>query len=59
MLELILAAAVIFTLIFSILLIIIRIPSFPESFVKPPVKVLKGFAGVPSGVAILAELLSM
>ena len=38
---------------FSKLLTMIRNPSFPEIFVKPSDNVLRGFSGVPSGVAVL------
>ena len=43
---------VIATVAFSIILIIMRNPSFPEIFVKPSDNVLRGFPGVPSGVSV-------
>jgi len=47
------------TVAFPHMLIIMRNPSFPEISVKPSDNVLRGFAGVPSGVSVLWELESM
>ncbi len=50
-----LAVLVIATVTFSNMLTMIRNPFSPAIFVKPSGNVLRGFSGVPSGVAVLME----